>query len=145
MADLTTHIAELAVAPANQHLYAAWSFEALESTGGLHIAVYPIPTGEIARPFTTGNPPADLETHLFQGLIWQSAGAEATRLYDDTEANGDWLDLFERVKARLRVQANTSLGTSGGYVRYEGWEAGIAGTVRFMRVNFAVQEAASFT
>ena len=142
--DIQTHVSDLA--DATPHRYAIWGQENFGDAGsGRHLAVFPIPAGELVRPFTVGSLPSDLETHAFRVLIWEAAMAETTRLFDDDDANGAWLDLFETVKARLRVQSDTSLGTVGGYTRYTGWTAGIMGTARFMQIDFSVQESAQFT
>lgn len=144
LADITGNVTELATA--TQHRYAAWSFEMLgDASSGRHIAIFPEPTRSEVVPFTVGSLPSDLETNAFRGVIWEGALAEATRLVDDEAANGAWLDLYEAVKARLRVLAKTSQGTTGGYTRYHDWNAGVTGTVRFMQFGFTVQESASFT
>lgn len=142
--DITTHVSDLS--DATLHRYASWSFEALgDAANGRHLAVFPIPSQDVVAHFATGSLPTDLETHWFQGLAWETALTEATRVFDDEDANGAWLDLFERVKGRLHVQANTSLGTTAGFTEYKGWDAGVRGTVRFMRFDFTVRETASFT
>ena len=71
--------------------------------------------------------------------------AEVTRLQDDDDANGAWLDLYETVKARFLVMSNMALGTSGGRVIYSDWDAYISGTVRVMEFGFVMEQSIQFT
>lgn len=137
MTDLTSHVSELATA--TQHLYAPWSLAQLQATQGeRHIAVYPTAEPEVAKPFVTGSPPADEASQTYVVLIWEDAASEATRLYDDDDANTRWLSLAESVRARFYVQANTALGESGAYTRYAGLRFDLSGTVRLIEITFRV-------
>jgi hypothetical protein len=142
--DLTTHVSELA--DATPHRYAPWSLEMLgEAAAGRHLAVFPVPRQSTTKPWTVGSLPSNLEENYFRGVVWEAAMAEVTRLVDDDDANGAWLDLYETVKARLMIQSSTSLGTVGGYTVYRDWDAYISGTVRVMEFGFTVEEARQFT
>ena len=144
LADIQDNVP--ALVDATQHRYAAWSLEMLGDVGGgRHIAIFPLPKNSTTRPYTVGSLPANLEENFFRGVVWESAMAEATRLVDDEDANGAWLDLYETVKARLMVQSSTSLGTTGGYTVYQDWDAYIVGTVRVMEFGFSVRATPSFT
>ena len=144
LSDLTTQVPELA--DATQHRYASWSFETLGEAGqGRHVAVWVEPSPDTVLPATTGGLPADFDTHNMRILVWEAAHAEATRLYDDDEANGAWLDLYEAVKARLRVQANTSIGATSGYTRFTEGGVRVLGTARVMEFAFTVREPVSYT
>jgi hypothetical protein len=144
LTDITTHVSELA--DATTHRYAAWSLELMgDASSGRHLAVFPVPRQSTTHPFTVGSLPSNLEENFFRGVVWETAMAEVTRLVDDEDANGAWLDLYETIKARLMIQSSTSLGTTGGYTVYRDWDAYIAGTVRVMEFGFTVQEARQFT
>ena len=116
-----------------------------EAATGRHGAIFPVPKNSLTKPWTVGSLPANLEDNAFQVVIWETAMAEATRLFDDEDANGAWLDLIETVQARLMVQASTSLGTTGGYTVYRSFDAYIQGTVRVLEISFTVEQSLSFT
>ncbi len=141
--DLTSHVSGLA--EVKVHLYAPWSRELLAAAQGeRHLAVYPSGEPEVATGLTTE--PADLLLQVFTILVWEDAADEASRLYDDDDGNGAWLDLFEQVRGRLYVMTNTSLGVTSGATRYTGAADpfGIVGTVRFMTLNFNVTSPESY-
>jgi hypothetical protein len=144
LTDIQGHVTELA--DATPHRYAIWSLEMLgDAAAGRHIAIFPVPRNSTSVPWTVGSLPANLEENYFRGIIWEAAMSDVTRLVDDDDANGAWLDLYETVKARLMVQSSTSLGTTGGYTVYREWDAYIVGTVRVMEFGFTVEESRTFT
>jgi len=144
MADITSTVTELT--NATPHLYAPWSPEYLGDAGkGRHIAVWPEPNPEEVIPAVVGSPPSDFLIDTYNVIVWESAAADVTRIADDKAANAAWLDLFEAVRARFYVQANTSVGVTGGYTRYVGGNFGIRGTVRFFSLVFTVRVPRDFT
>lgn len=144
MQDLQDHVTELE--EAIPHLYGSWSRELLYcGQGERHIAIYPTGDPEVSKPFITGTPPADEITSRFTILVWEDAAAESSRAFDDDDSNKAWLALYESIKARLYVQANTGLGVPQGYTRYAGGLFDLQATARMMQLSFTVLAPQSFT
>jgi hypothetical protein len=149
MTELTTNVTGLQVATIpteNQHKYASWSVEKLATQqGGRHVAVYPNADAESAEAFTVGSLPGDYDTQRYTVLVWEDASADAVQLVDNDAANAAWLALYEAVKARFRVQANTALGEAGAYTRYVGGSFDLSGMARVITISFTVQIGRTFT
>ncbi len=121
------------------HLYAPYSVESLEtSTTERHLAVWPEGEAESAIPFTTS--PADLLEQSYVVLVWEDASEEATRRRDDEQANADWLDLHEAIRARFLTKNNIRLGDPNIMdTRYQGASLEMIGARRVIAVRFRVR------
>jgi hypothetical protein len=149
MTELTTNVVGLQVATVpveNTHKYASWSVEKLATmANGRHVAVYPNADAETAAPLTVGGNPGDYDTQRYTVLVWEDASIDAARLQDDDTKNAAWLALYEAIKARFRVQANTALGEAGAYTRYVAGSFDLSGMARVITISFTVQLGRSYT
>lgn len=151
MTELTTNVTGLQVATVpleNRHPYASWSLELLATQAkGRHVAVFPNADAEGAEGWVTA--PTDLDTARYTVLVWEDASGDAARLQDDDTANAAWLALYEAIKARFRVQANTSgataLGGAGIAVRYRGGTFDMRSSVRVIAIYFETMVAGVYT
>lgn len=142
MTELTTHISDLG--DATQHLYASWSSAAVaDSAPGLHIAVWPEGDPDVATQYATDG--TDEVVTSYQVQVWQGATAEATRVYDDDDANRAWLALYEAVKARFYLRANLGLGDTGSKVHYEGGKFDTLGDKRVFAIRFTKRRFETFS
>jgi hypothetical protein len=142
MDKLTTSISGLT--DATQHLYVSGAGALADSTPGRHIAVFPV--GDLAAPdpFVAGSPPAKLATITYQVMVWEGAHSEATRVYDDDDANAAWLALYEQVRAKFYELASQGLGEPGP-VDYAGGAFDSAADKRVFVVSFTKRTVESFT
>jgi hypothetical protein len=140
--DLTTSVSGLS--DATQHRYASWSSAAVaDTTPGRHIAVWPEGDPETRQGATSDG--MDLVTTSYQVMVWEGATSEATRVYDDDDANAAWLALYEAVKARMYVRTNQGLGDTGSTLNYEGGKLDRVGDKRVFAVRFTKRRYESYT
>lgn len=139
-----THITELA--NAKTHRYSSWSSAAVsDSKPGLHLAVWPEGDPETARGVVAASPPVHEITTSYQVQVWEGATLETTRVFDDDDANGAWVDLYEAVTARLYVLTNQGIGDPGSDLKYEGGALTQVGDKRVFAVRFSKRRNQSFT
>ncbi len=132
---------------AKLHLFAPWSLEALgATTNERHLALWPAAEPEVVSGFVAASPPGDLATQSFVILIWEDASEESVRRMDNEQANLDWLDLHEAIRAQLYDLNNQGLGDSNASnVRYQGAAFDVAGAMRVMQINFTTQAVYEYT
>ena len=142
--DLSSNVAELT--DAKIHLYASWSVETLTAElGEINLAVWPEPSPQKIEPLATGSPPSDMVTTIYVVLIWKNAELDTSRFTDDQDAAGAWLDLAEQVLGRLRVFANTSMGSPSGLTKVAGISWDLSGGMWTLSAAFTVRAPVSFT
>lgn len=138
-ADLVTNIP--ALTDAETHLYAAWDPERFEADGKRHLAVWPEGEAEAPEPLATGSHALN---QSYVVAVWESSGAEPTRLELDEEGAKTLLDLHNDVRDRLYVEVNQTLGDFER-VWYAGSEFGtIPGLVRFFAIRVSVRAHQAF-
>lgn len=92
------------------HRYAPWSLENLNTNAGeRHLAVWPEDEAESMEALVTGG--GQLANQDYLVTVWEDAEA-AMRLIDNEEANAEWLDLHEAIRARFFVAGNIRLGNT---------------------------------
>jgi hypothetical protein len=125
------------------HKYAPWSTEQLVNDGKRHAAIWPAASQPAPDPLTTQ--PSDIQTTTYVLVVWEDASLEGELRFDDDTANAAWLNLTAAIEARFRVQANTSLGETGGYTRLGSLAWSLQGQVRVLMLQFTVRVDAVFT
>lgn len=121
---------------ATVHRYARWSRAAIaDSQPGLHLAVWPEGDPDARKSLTSDG--ADEVTTSYMISVWSGATAETERLYDDDDANAAWLELYEKVKARVYIRGNLAIGDPGSITRYQGGRLARAGKKRLFEIRIA--------
>ena len=128
---------------ATQHRYSSWSSAAIaDSTPGRHIAVWPEADPEVRRGFTTDASDEVLTSYIIQ--VWEGATAEATRVFEDDDANAEWLALYEAVEDRLYLKSNLAIGDAGSITNYMGGKFDQVGDKRVFALRFIKTHTKSF-
>lgn len=139
-ADLKANIPRLS--DATVHKLAAWDPEELfAQEGERHLGIWPEGEGEVSVPITTNS------TELRQGyliVVWESAGAEETRLVLDYPATQALMELQESVRTRI-LSWTRARPVAGLNFRYESvtFPPSVRG-VRYFAARFSVGVAANY-